>query len=112
MTAPGDDFSFDVDQSPKFASELTGLLVAHGEDRLAETVDALNVIDRCRCGDDFCATMYTSPRPSGAWGAGHRNLALDSKKGILIVDIVDQRIVEIEILYRDEIRQALLALMP
>jgi hypothetical protein len=98
-----------MDQFPTFAAELTELLVAHGEDRLAGTVDALNVIDR---GDDFCAAMYTSPRPSGAWGTGHRNLALDSKKGILIVDVVDERIVEIEILYRDEIRVALLAIMP
>ncbi len=101
-----------VDQFPALASELGALLERHGEDQLAQTVGGLSVVDRCRCGDDFCATMYTLPRPLGAWGEGHRNVALDSKNGFLIIDVLYERIVEIEVLYRDEIRTRLLSLMP
>lgn len=101
-----------VDQFPELASELGELLQGNGEERLAQTIGDLSVVDRCRCGDEFCATMYTLPRPLGAWGEGHRNAALNPQKGFLIVDVVHERIAEIEVLYRDEIRTRLLALMP
>lgn len=101
-----------VDQFPELASELGELLEGHGEEQLAQTIGGLSVVDRCRGGDDFCATMYTLPRLLGAWGEGHRNVALDSKNGFLIIDVVHERIVEIEVLYRDEIRTRLLALLP
>jgi hypothetical protein len=29
-----------------------------------------------RCGDDFCATFYTQPKPESKSGPGHRNIAL------------------------------------
>jgi len=48
----------------------------------------------------------------GAYGPKHRNVALDPKKGMLILDILEERIVGIEILYRDEIRERLLELLP
>ena len=32
-----------------------------GESELADTVPDLTIVERCRCGDDFCATMYTYP---------------------------------------------------
>ena len=101
-----------VEEFPELASELSELLDRAGEEELAATVAGLKVLDRCRCGDDFCATMYTAPRPHGAWGKGHRNVALDPKTGFLILDVLHERIVEIEVLYRDEVRGHLLALMP
>ncbi|MDD5544601.1 MAG: hypothetical protein PHX83_15650 [Acidobacteriia bacterium] len=96
---------------PLLASELGELLQRSGENELAKTVDGLMVVDRCRCGDDFCATMYTVPRPKGAWGEGHRNVALDPQRGFLILDVLNERIVAIEVLYRDEIRESLLTLL-
>jgi hypothetical protein len=56
--------------------------------------------------------MYTAPRPPGAWGNGHRTVALDPETGFLILDVLLDRIVLIEVLYRDEIRRRLLKLMP
>jgi len=97
---------------PALASELGELLQRSGEDALADTIGGLVVVDRCRCGDDFCATMYTALRPQGAWGEGHRNVALDPRRGFLILDVLNERIVEVEVLYRDEIRKSLLTLMP
>ena len=101
-----------AEEFPELVSELKDLLEREGETELAGSVVALTVVDRCRCGDDFCATMYTVPRPRGAWGEGHRNVALDPETGFLILDVQHERIVEIEVLYRDEVRRRLLKLMP
>jgi hypothetical protein len=87
---------------PDFADELTALLVAAGKQDLAAQVPELEIVDRCRCGDDFCATFYTRPKPQGSYGAGHQNIVLGPKSGELILDIADGTIVCVEVLYRDE----------
>ena len=53
---------------PEFASELRQLLDEQGEPELAAQVTELTILDRCRCGDDFCATVYTQPKPNGGFG--------------------------------------------
>lgn len=97
---------------PQLATELIALLEQEGETDLAARVAGLRLVDRCRCGDDFCATVYTVPRPRGAWGPGHENIALNPVEGHLILDVVDRKITCIEVLYRDEIRNQVLALLP
>jgi hypothetical protein len=55
----------------------------------------------CRCGDDCCQSIYTEAPPAGAYGPAHRNIALDAPwPGYLIVDVVDERIMYVEVLYR------------
>jgi hypothetical protein len=93
---------------PSFSAELQALLTTQGEHDLAAQVPQLQIVDRCRCGDDFCASIYTQAKPIGAYGPGHRNVALAPAKGMLILDIVDGVIAQVEILYRDEIRRKLL----
>ena len=97
---------------PELADELTGLLMKDGETKLAQQVPSLRIVDRCRCGDDFCSTIYTAPRPKGAWGNNHETIALDPNEGCMIIDISGGNIVEIEILYRNQIRERLLQLRP
>jgi len=97
---------------PALASELEQLLTEEGESDLSAQVSELNIVDRCRCGDDFCATFYTEPRPKGRYGSGHRNIALEPSKGMLILDVVGSRIACVEVLYRDEIRKALHGALP
>jgi hypothetical protein len=75
-------------------------------------VSDLRIADRCRCGDDFCATFYTQPKPQGSYGAGHKNLVLEPQKGDVILDVVNGSIASVEVLYRDEIRDALIARIP
>ena len=58
---------------PAFAEELRGQLIASDEPELAEQVGHLRIVDRCRCGDDFCATFYVLPRPSGVYGVWSNN---------------------------------------
>jgi hypothetical protein len=97
---------------PTLARELQELLAAQSETQLAAQVPGLAVVERCRCGDDFCGTFYVFPKPSGAYGPGHRNVALEPKHGMLILDVLDDEIAAVEVLYRDEIRKKLLTEFP
>jgi hypothetical protein len=92
---------------PAFAAELQQLLIEYGELELAAQVSSLAILDRCRCGDDFCATFYTQPKPDGAYGPGHRNVALTPEEGMLILDVVDGKIACVEALDRKDVRQKL-----
>jgi hypothetical protein len=100
------------DLFPALSIELQQLLAEQGEPGLAAQVPGLAVIDRCRCGDDFCAMFYVQPKPKGAYGPGHRNVALEPEEGMLILDVLNDKIAAVEILYRDEIRKRLLVEFP
>ncbi len=97
---------------PSLSMELQQLLADIGESVLAAQVPELNVIERCRCGDDFCGTFYVLPKPNGSYGPGHRNVALEPKEGMLILDVLSDRIAAVEVLYRDDVRQRLLIEFP
>jgi hypothetical protein len=101
-----------VDIFPELSVELAELLRDSGEYDLAKQIPRLHVLDRCRCGDDFCATFYTQPTPKGSYGPGSRTVALEPINGHLIVDVVDGTVAQVEVLYRDEIRQKLLKIFP
>jgi hypothetical protein len=101
-----------VDVLPLLVQELRDLLVQKGREELAAQLAELQIIDRCRCGDDFCATMYTTERPTGAWGPGLKSVDLDAADGMIILDVVSGRIVTIEVLFRPEVREPLLTLLP
>src|SRR6266567_78733 len=74
---------------PELADELAQLLLAAGQRSLADQVPGLNIVDRCRCGDDFCASFYTLPKPDGSYGAGLDFIDLDAEDGMIILDVVD-----------------------
>jgi hypothetical protein len=97
---------------PKLAHELENLLAEQGESELAAQIRDLSIFDRCRCGDDFCATFYTQPKPEGSYGSNHRCVELTPIKGMLILDIVDDRIMKVEVLFKDEIRDQVHAILP
>lgn len=71
----------------------------------------MRVLERCRCGDDFCATFYTRPKPKGGFGPGHRNMVLTPEKGMLILDVVAGEIACVEVLNRNDVRKKLLAVL-
>ena len=97
---------------PSFADELEQLLRKEGETELAAQVPRLSIVDRCRCGDDFCASFYTQRKPEGAYGPGHDCMELEPAEGMLILDVMAGTIVHIEVLHRNDIRQKLLSLLP
>jgi hypothetical protein len=73
---------------PELARELEQLLKQKKEFDLAAEVATLAIVDRCRCGDDFCASFYRQPKPEGRYGGNHRSVDLDAAKGMLILDVV------------------------
>jgi hypothetical protein len=100
----GDEF--DVGITP--ASQSYELALAD----LATHVPELMILERCRCGDDICATFYTQPKPKGGFGPGHRNMRLMPEEGMLILDIVAGEISCIEVLDRADVRQKLFSALP
>jgi hypothetical protein len=92
---------------PAFSDELVKLLREANELALADQIPDLEIVEKCRCNDDFCSSIYTAPKPSGKWESPHRNVELDPLKGMLILDVVKERISHIEILFRDDVRSAL-----
>ena len=100
------------DTIPPLANELADLLADSEHPELASQVPELEIVERCRCGDDFCSTFYTAPPPKGAWGEGHWSLPLTPESGMIMLDLVADRIVSVEVLYRPEIQRALLAALP
>lgn len=86
---------------PVFADELHHALLHEGQTALAATVDELRVVGLCNCGDDFCQSFFTAERPDGTFGAGRWSLELEPPwAGMLNLDVVDDVIVYVEVLYR------------
>lgn len=101
-----------VDCLPEFSDELQSLLREGGRPDIAEQIGQMQLVDRCRRGDDFCATFYTGPRPEGSYGPNHENVELPAREGMIILDLVDGSVQAVEVLYRDEIRSRLQTLLP
>ncbi len=97
---------------PDLTAELTKLLLDSEESALAPQVPHLKLVDRCRCGDSFCATFYTEKPPSGSYGPKHRNVVLDPDEGMIVLDVVEQKIMCVEVLHRPDVRAALVAALP
>ena len=100
------------DTLPELALELERLLAKAGKPELAAQIPGLVILDRCRCGDDFCASFYTQPKPEGRYGPGHDCMDLDADEGMVLLDVVAGTIVHVEILNRDDIRRKLIAQLP
>ena len=92
---------------PDFATELTSILNAGDHSAISVQVPTLRIVDRCDCGSNECATFYTSPRPIGSRGVGHRNVMLPADNYDLILDLVDEKIVCVEILDRPDLKSQL-----
>jgi hypothetical protein len=99
-----------VELLPEFSSELRELLIAAGEPTLAAQVDRLEIVAKCDCNDDFCASFYTARRPFGRYGQDRRTLEVQPKEGMILLDVIGETIIKIEVLYRDDVRAKLIPL--
>lgn len=84
---------------PDLSRELISLLEAEGETDLAICARDLRIVALCSCKDDFCQSFYTAPPPDGTYGPGHRNLPLNRRQGMLILDVVNNQIMFVELLH-------------
>jgi len=100
------------DVFPAFAGELADLCRSAARSDLAVQIADLPVVARCRCGQKNCAHFYTAPPPDGAYGAGHRNVLLPSKRGLIVIDVVNDRVVGVEVLDRHDVTEILDAYLP
>ena len=98
------------DALPDLTDELARLLSKNNEKDLVKQIPRLRLVDRSRCGDDFCATLYTAPKPKGAYGPNHESISLNPSSGQLILDLLERKIVCIEILFREDFRSRVLQL--
>ncbi|WP_216587408.1 hypothetical protein [Streptomyces brasiliscabiei] len=95
------DQPFVRDVFPDLVAELTVLLEVEGEYAPAVRAADLRLVDECGCGDGFCRSIRTADHRRGRpYGPGHRCVPLPPSKGMLIPDVVDDRIMYIEILDR------------
>ncbi len=101
-----------MDAIPELAEELKALLATSEYADLEKQVVKLSIADRCRCGEDSCATFYTTPPPCGARGTGHECISLDSKVGWLVLDLVNRKIVCVEVLNNETVKQRLDTVLP
>jgi len=97
---------------PEFAQELQRLIAAADRPELVGQVVDLPIVDRCRCGQDNCATFHTAPRPEGAYPPGHDCVMLDPDTGLVILDLVENQIVCVEVLDRPDVKELLDQFMP
>jgi hypothetical protein len=95
------------DMSPPFAAELADLCRRKGLVDLADQIGALPVVARCSCGLASCAHFYTAPPPSGSYGPGLTNVILPADRGLILLDIMNGRIVAIDVLDRPDVKRAL-----
>ena len=85
---------------PELVAELARLLEAEGERHLAILAHDLRLVGACECKDDFCQSFRTAEHPPGTpYGPGHRNVMLDPAEGMIILDVVYERIVYVEVLF-------------
>ncbi|MFI5533015.1 hypothetical protein ACIA8O_31205 [Kitasatospora sp. NPDC051853] len=90
------------DVFPELVSELTALLEEEGEGELAVRARDLRLVAECGCGDDFCQSFKAEPYPAGRpFGPGHRCVSLRSSNGDLVLDVVDGRIMYVEVIDRE-----------
>jgi hypothetical protein len=95
---------------PSIAKELENVLFDMGEYQLAKTVDDLEVVDRCRCGDDACGTFYTVNKSE--WRDKPVKHLIPGCDGLYEVDVYDGTIVCVEILERDDVSEVLRKRLP
>jgi hypothetical protein len=96
---------------PEFAAETRRMLLRCNEAALANQLDELWIYDRCRCGMEECATVYTAAETVP--GPGQRGVGGGFEDtGYVLIDVSNERIISIETLWYPEFVKALTELLP
>lgn len=99
------------DLAPEFAEELAALLIAEDEPGLAEQMLAAEIVGRCSCEEEFCASFYTAPVPVGGYDDGIQLGPLTGGGGAN-VDVLDGRLMQVEVINNPEFRRLLRLALP
>jgi hypothetical protein len=100
-----------TDVDSEFAEELKQLLVKAGASEFAQLVARLPVVEPCDCDQPDCASFYAVPRFQAGWlwGRGGETIVLAPAQGTVSVDVVDGRILAVEVFHRRGLRGTLRA---
>ena len=88
--------------SESLASDLQTLLLKEGETALSESISSLQIVARCKCEDKKCSSFWTadiSIIPTGT--DRHRQISLLMDGKCYCLDIVDNKIVYVEVVHTD-----------
>lgn len=96
---------------PDVADELNAGFKEIGRYDLAAKVAGLELVDRCRCENEFCATFYTQPKASLAKPKEVEELIIPMQ-GLMCIQLDRGQVVWVELLYRPEVREKLKILLP
>ena len=96
---------------PSLAGRLEQALRAQGEPRVADQVAGLRITGVCTCGQPYCGSFRTSTWPIRRWLMRGRQIELhDGGPGEIAVDVVRGEIAYVEVLFLDDVRDAVAAL--
>ena len=96
---------------PDVYQELEQGLQKAGRVELAASLESLELVDRCRCGDGFCATFFTQPKDSWPPPAELEHIVVEAPK-LFCVTVASGKVAKAEYLWRPSLRQRLLELKP
>jgi hypothetical protein len=92
---------------PELAERIEAALRAQGEGPVADQVAGLRITAACQCGQPFCGSFQTLSRPLKRWFMRGRQVELrDGGPGEIVVDVVRGEIAYVEVLYLDDVRDA------
>ena len=92
---------------PQLAERIETALRAQGESRVADQVAELRITGACQCGQPFCGSFQTLNRPLKRWFMRGRQIELrDGGSGEIVLDVVRGEIAYVEVLYLDDVRDA------
>ncbi len=93
---------------PELSTRIEAALRAQGEERLAAQVRELRITAVCPCEQPFCGSFHTAKLPMRRWFMRGRQVALaDGGPGEIAIDVVRGEIAYVEVLYLDNVREAL-----
>jgi hypothetical protein len=93
---------------PRLAARIEAALRSQGEERLADQVGTLRITAVCPCEQPFCASFHTLRRPFKRWFIRGRQVEVrDDGPGEIVIDVVRGEIAYVEVLYLDDVRDAL-----
>lgn len=93
--------------APELAELLEASLRARGEAELAAQVAALRITRVCRCEQPYCGSFWTTARPLKRWLIRGREIELGGRgQRRVTVSVVRGEIAYVEVLFWDEVRDA------
>lgn len=91
---------------PELAEELSRAVAFAGLTKLAESVYALEIVERCNCKEPGCVTFYAVPKLAAPSPDNCKRIVAPTKS-IACIQYLDQQIIWVEVHGRPEDREAL-----